>query len=102
MKQNFMKTDKSKKKVMKIVVYKSNNAIYAQALDLEKNITISSASSIKILKKKPVDSAHEVGLELAKKISKLDAKFIFERNGNLYHGRIKALAEGLRKGGVNI
>ena len=102
MKKNNMKTDESKKKVIKIIVYKSNKAIYAQALDMENNVIISSASSIKISKKKPVESAQEVGMELAKKIGKLNAKYVFDRNGNLYHGQVKSLAEGLRKGGVNI
>jgi len=88
--------------VVKIIVFRSNAAIYAQAFNLSDRKVIASSSSLKITKKKPVLAAKEVGEDLAKKIIKQKVKFVFDRNGYLYHGQVKALAEGLRKGGIKI
>ena len=88
--------------IIRIIVFRSNCAIYAQAFDAKGGKVLSSASSLKYKKKNPSIAAREVGVELAKKISKHKAKYIFDRNGYLYHGQVMALAEGLRQGGINI
>lgn len=89
-------------------VYKSNRHIYAQIIDDSRGETLESSSSLvkelreeaKGLKGK-VDVAKKVGLILAKRARlKGIKKVVFDRNGYLYHGRVKALAEGAREGGL--
>lgn len=99
-KNNFKKVEEFKE--VRIITSRSNSTIYAQAFDIQSGKVLAAASSLKISKKKPTETAKEVGIELAKKISKIEAKYIFDRNGYLYHGQVKALAEGLRQGGINI
>jgi len=88
--------------IVRIVVFRSNRSIYAQACSKSDGQIIASASSLKSKAKTPTESAKEVGLNLAKDLIKKKAKYIFDRNGYLYHGQVKALADGLRQGGVNI
>jgi large subunit ribosomal protein L18 len=90
----------------RISVFRSNTAIYAQAIDDMNGKTIVSVSSKEINSpvggaKKPVELAMLCGKLLAKKAKdKKIEKVIFDRNGYRYHGRIKALAEGMRDGGL--
>lgn len=89
-------------KIPRLSVFRSINHIYAQLVDDGKQITLVSASdnSAKSSEKK-TDRAYKVGEELAKKaLAKKIKKVIFDRNGFSYHGRIKAVAEGARKGGL--
>jgi large subunit ribosomal protein L18 len=89
--------------VPRLSVFKSNKAIYAQLIDDIKQHTVASASSYDIAKDKTVNAAlaKEVGKKLAEKALEVGIKsVIFDRNGYLYHGRIKALAEGAREGGL--
>ena len=90
----------------RLSVFRSNTHIYGQIIDDEKGITLVSVSDLKLAKKDKstkTQSAEIIGEELAKKaISKKIKKVTFDRNGFVYHGRIKALAEGARKGGLNI
>ncbi len=88
----------------RLSVFRSSKYIYAQLIDDSKGITLVSFSdkSIEDKKMKKMERAEKVGQELArlaqdKKINKVS----FDRNGYLYHGRVKALAEGARKGGLN-
>lgn len=85
----------------RLAVFRSNAAIYAQLIDDQKGAVILATSSIKMDKKKPIESAKQVGLEIAKlaKGKKISA-CVFDRGGYLYHGRVKALAEGAREGGL--
>lgn len=85
----------------RLVVFRSNVAIYAQLVDDKKGKVLISASSIKVKKGKGVENAKQVGLELAKlaKGKKISA-CVFDRGGYLYHGRVKALADGAREGGL--
>ena len=93
----------------RLSVYRSNNHIYAQVIDDNAQATICSASTIdKELKEKSVDlssdckSSSIVGELLAKRAIKKGIKsVIFDRGGNIYHGRVKALAEAARKAGLN-
>jgi large subunit ribosomal protein L18 len=87
----------------RLSVFRSNLAIYCQLIDDRAGQTILAASTMdkSIGKATKVEQAKEVGKILAKKA--LDAKIeavVFDRGGYLYHGRIKALAEGAREGGL--
>jgi len=84
-------------------VYRSLNHIYAQLIDDAAGKTLVAASDfeLKAKKGKPIDKAKEVGLALAKKA--LDKKInqaVFDRAGFKFHGRVKAVAEGAREGGL--
>jgi large subunit ribosomal protein L18 len=88
----------------RLSIYKSNTGIYAQLIDDLKGITIVYASSRELeLKGKSVNvgSSKEVGKKLAEKASGKGIKtIVFDRSGYKYHGRVKALAEGAREGGL--
>lgn len=90
----------------RVSVFKSNTAIYTQAIDDVSGKTIVSVSSKEINPpaggtKKPVEIAQLCGKLLAKKAKeKKLQRIIFDRNGYQYHGRVKALAEGIREGGL--
>lgn len=91
--------------LVRVSVFRSLNHIYAQLIDDQTQKTIVAASSLKMKKDKNDKKAVAklVGVELAKKA--LDAKIekaCFDRGSYLYHGRVKALAEGLREGGLKI
>ncbi len=88
--------------VPRLTVTRSSRYIYAQIINDEESLTLASASDVKSEKKgKKTESAMEIGKELAKraKLKKID-KVVFDRNGYKYHGRVKALADGAREGGL--
>ena len=92
----------------RLVVYKSNRHIYSQLLDDNNNTTLISSSSMdksfnsKDCKSK-IDISKEIGYSIAEKMKKKKInKIIFDRNGYLYHGRIKAVAEAVREKGIKI
>lgn len=88
----------------RLSVYKSNKEIYAQLIDDKEGKTLVAASS----REKGVDAngtKTEVATAVGKKITEkaLAAGFekvVFDRNGFVYHGRVKALADGAREGGL--
>lgn len=85
----------------RLCVYRSTKHIHAQLIDDVSGKTIVSSSSLKASKAGGVDSAKEVGETIAK--AAMDKKIenvVFDRSGYVYHGRIKALAEGARSGGL--
>lgn len=85
----------------RLVVFRSLKYNYAQLIDDEKNRVIASASDMKKRKEKKAESAKKIGLILAKKaLEKGIKRCIFDRNGYQYHGRVKAIAEGAREGGL--
>jgi large subunit ribosomal protein L18 len=85
----------------RLTVYKSSIHIYGQLIDDDKQKTLAAASDLKIKAGKKLDKAGLVGEDLAKKaLAKKIKKVTFDRNGFRYHGRVKALAEGARKGGL--
>ena len=92
----------------RLSVFRSNNHIYAQVIDDSAQQTICSASTIdKELKEDSdklssnCDSSSLVGKLLAKRAIKKGIKqVIFDRGGNLYHGRVRALAEAARDAGL--
>lgn len=88
----------------RLSVFRSNKEIYAQLINDEDSLTLVSASSRdKGVEGKGTKSeiAMTVGEKLAEKAVKAGyEKVAFDRNGYLYHGRVKSLAEGARKGGL--
>ncbi len=102
-KQRIRKTLTGTPDCPRMSVYRSNKAIYAQLIDDLNKITLISASSpIKQENKEnKTEQANKVGLDIAKKAIEAGiGKVVFDRNGYLYHGRVKALAEAARKGGL--
>ena len=78
----------------RLTVFKSNQYVYAQLINDDEGKTLASAKGVK-------NSGEKVGEEIAKKaIAKKIKKVVFDRNGFMYHGRIKAIADGARKGGL--
>ena len=92
----------------RLVVFRSNKQIYAQIIDDVTQQTLTTASSIskgleeKLKKAKTKkDQAKIVGKFLAEQaLEKKISKVVFDRAGYLYHGRVKALADGAREGGL--
>lgn len=87
----------------RVSVFRSLNHVYAQIIDDVAHTTLASCSSLELEKvsgdKKAI--AHQVGLTLAKKAKDKGVDVVvFDRGSFLYHGRVKALAEGLREGGL--
>ena len=89
----------------RLSVFRSNSDIYVQLIDDENGITLASASSrqadIAAQKVNKVEISKLVGSAIAKKSEELGIKdVVFDRSGYIYHGRIKAVAEGAREGGL--
>lgn len=91
----------------RLAIYRSNKHIYAQLIDDVKGVTLVSASSIEgELKQKlshggNVEASKELGKAIAEKaIEKGIKQVVFDRGGNLYHGRIAAIAEAAREAGL--
>lgn len=86
----------------RLVVFKSNRYMYAQLINDEKGMTIVSASDLGTKGgKAKADRARAVGVELAKLAKgKGVERVVFDRGGFLYTGRVKALADGAREGGL--
>ena len=86
----------------RLSVFRSSKNIYAQIIDDEKGVTLVSASSLALkLKGNKTEVARQVGRALAEKALALGIKQVaFDRGPYKYHGRVKALAEGAREGGL--
>ncbi len=88
----------------RVSVFRSLNQIYAQIIEDVAHNTLVSCSSLDVdVKGTKTEIATAVGIELAKRaLVKGVTKACFDRGRFLYHGRVKALAEGLRTGGLQI
>ena len=87
----------------RLCVFRSSQHIYAQIIDDDKNKTLVSVKDLELKgeKKGKTAVASQVGELIAKKAQeKKITKVVFDRGGYKYHGRVKALAEGARKGGL--
>ncbi len=87
----------------RLSVFKSNSGIYAQLVDDLKGHTLVQASSKELGAKEnvKVDVSKEVGKKLAERAVAAGVnEVVFDRNGYLYHGNVKALADGAREGGL--
>jgi large subunit ribosomal protein L18 len=87
----------------RLSVFKSNTGIYAQLVDDLKGHTLAQASSKELgaMSNTTVSVSKEVGKKLAERaVANGVSSVVFDRNGYLYHGNVKALAEGAREGGL--
>ena len=111
------KRNKIKKRIRKVVfgtserprmtVFRSNKAIYVQIINDKEEKTLVSASStdkdLKLNSNNKSEIAKQVGLLIGNKAIKAGIKSVsFDRNGYLYHGRVKSLADGAREAGLNL
>jgi large subunit ribosomal protein L18 len=92
----------------RLSVYRSSKHIYAQVIDDDQGVTLAAASSIEkgaregLKTGASVDAAKAVGKLIAQRAQEKGVKdVVFDRGGYLYHGRVKALAEAAREGGLN-
>jgi len=89
----------------RLSVYRSNRYIYAQLVDDMEGDTLTSASSLAddVGGETPTEESHAVGELLAERALKEGIeKVVFDRSGYKYHGRVRALAEGAREGGLQL
>lgn len=86
----------------RLCVFRSNKQIYAQIINDEEGCTLVSASSLGYKEKMTKsEQAAKVGEDIAgKAVAAGITTVVFDRNGYLYHGRVKELADGARKGGL--
>jgi len=91
----------------RLSVFRSNSHIYAQAIDDVNGVTLAASSDLDVGVKGGIDGkdksevAKLVGESVAKKlVEKKVTTVVFDRNGFIYHGRVKAVAEGAREAGL--
>jgi large subunit ribosomal protein L18 len=85
----------------RLSVFRSHQHIYAQIIDDTKGLTLVSESDFLVKSGTKKDKAQTVGENIAKKaLQKKIKQVVFDRGGFIYHGRVQALAEGARKGGL--
>jgi large subunit ribosomal protein L18 len=85
----------------RLVVFRSDKHIYAQLVDDDAGRTIATVSSLKVAEGKKSQKAAEVGKQVA--VIAKDrgiTRVVFDRGGYKYHGRVKAVADGAREGGL--
>ena len=86
----------------RLSVFRSNKQIYAQVINDVTGTTLASASSLGLETMPKTEQAQKVGALLAEKAKAAGiTSVVFDRNGYLYHGRVKALADAAREGGLN-
>jgi large subunit ribosomal protein L18 len=92
----------------RLSVFRSSKQISAQIIDDEKGVTLVAASTLEKTFREAlktganVDAAKRIGQELAERAKKAGVdKVVFDRGSYMYHGRVKALAEGAREGGLD-
>lgn len=87
----------------RLAVFRSSQHMYAQIIDDTEGKTLVAASTLEVkVDGTKTDAAKAVGEAVAKKaLEKGIDKVVFDRGGNLYHGRIKALADGAREAGLD-
>jgi large subunit ribosomal protein L18 len=91
----------------RVCVYKSSRHIYVQVISDAQGTTLASASTLsagladEVKNIKGVEAAKRVGFNLAKLCKEKNiSRVVFDRNGFLFHGRVKAVADGAREGGL--
>lgn len=91
----------------RVCVFRSDKHIYAQVISDDRGMTLASVSTLskdladKVKKGEGVEVAKQVGLALAKICKEKNiTHVVFDRNGFLFHGRVKAIADGAREGGL--
>jgi large subunit ribosomal protein L18 len=91
---------------LRLSVFRSSKNIYAQVIDDARGVTVAAASSLEGVKDgakgSDKDAAQRVGKLVAERAIEQGVKdVVFDRGGNIYHGRIKALADAAREAGLN-
>ena len=91
----------------RLTIYKSLKRIYVQAVDDTRGVTVAAASSLekelrgKLKNGANTEAAKAVGAQIAVRLKEKGiTSVVFDRNGNLYHGRVKALADSARESGL--
>ena len=87
----------------RLSVFRSNRGLYVQIIDDINGVTVAAASTTELGEKAKlnIENSKNVGKKIAEKaIASGIESIVFDRNGYLYHGNIKALAEGAREGGL--
>lgn len=92
----------------RLSIFRSNNHMYCQVINDDLGITLCALSTLhKPVKdliggKRPVEQARILGVEMAKVCAEKNIKKVaFDRNGFIFHGRVKAVADGAREGGLD-
>ncbi len=87
----------------RLCIFKSAKHIYASLIDDTTGKTLLALSSLNVKDELAgIEMAKKVGVEIAKKaLSEKISSVVFDRNGFIYHGRVKSLADGAREGGLN-
>ena len=89
----------------RLLVFRSNRGVFAQLIDDDAGRTLAAASWLELpksFKGDKTEQAAEVGKQLAEAAKKAGIETaVFDRGGYLYHGRVKALADGAREGGLS-
>ena len=92
----------------RVCVFRSNKHIYAQVISDSQGKTLATVSTLsedlaeQLKKSKGVNAAKQVGVALAKVCKEKNiSHVVFDRNGFIYHGRVKAVADGAREGGLD-
>ena len=87
----------------RLTVFRSGKHIYAQIIDDVNGKTLAAASSLSSkLKSSNVEASKTIGQEIAKKALSQNIKsVVFDRSGYVFHGRVKAIADGAREAGLN-
>ncbi len=89
----------------RLSVFRSNRYIYAQLIDDREGVTLAAASSAEsdVVGDTPMEVSKAVGTNLARRaLEKGIERVVFDRNGYRYHGRVQALADGAREGGLQL
>lgn len=87
----------------RLSIFRSNKGIYAQVIDDTKGVTLAAASTLELGDKSKlnISNSKNVGKKIAEKALAAGVQtIVFDRNGYLYHGNVKAFAEGAREGGL--
>jgi len=91
----------------RVCVFRSKKHVYAQVISDDRGMTLLSVSTLskaladKVKNGRGVEAARQVGLAVAEICKEKNIKrVVFDRNGFLYHGRVKAVADGAREGGL--
>ena len=102
------KVKKSNNGRPRLAVFRSGKHIYAQIIDDNRGLTVASASTldkevrIKLKTGANIEAASQVGRIVAERAKKAGVDLVvFDRGGHIYHGRVKALAEAAREGGLS-
>lgn len=86
----------------RLSVYRSNKGMYVQLIDDTKGVTLAQANDMGMTSGTGIEKAQHVGKTIAEAAKALHIEaVVFDRGGNLYAGRIKALAESAREAGLN-